>query len=322
MTDETARLGSIAKLYGRHVAVDGVDLGLCSGESVALVGHNGAGKSTLIKLMLGLIRPTRGTVRVLGEDPAAGRAARSRREIGYLPENVAFQPSLTGAEILAFYARLKHQPVSRNAELLERVGIAHAADRRVGTYSKGMRQRLGLAQALLGQPRLLLLDEPTTGLDPDLRRGFYDIMRMLRESGATVLLSSHALAELEAHVDRVIVLHRGRKVADGTIRELRHAAGLPTRLKLRAPPDRIVKMAAALSPPATWRLLAPDTLVVSCAEAEKMQVLRQIGGAPMGVTDIEMELPTLADIYQAIVDRRAPEVAEAPPVPGMRERMR
>ena len=160
---ETVVLRGVSHRYGRQQAVRDVDLTLRAGECVGLVGHNGAGKSTLIKMMLGLVRPTAGSVLVLGEDPAGGAAARARRELGYLPENVALYPSLTGAETLAFYARLKRQPVASNAALLERVGITAAAHRRVGTYSKGMRQRLGLAQALLGNPRALLLDEPTIG---------------------------------------------------------------------------------------------------------------------------------------------------------------
>jgi len=158
------------KCEGKQVAVSDVDLTLRAGECVGLVGHNGAGKSTMIKMMLGLLRPSEGTVRVLGDDPAASASARDRGQLGYLPENVALYPSMTGPETLAFYARLKGQPVSLNTALLEKVGIAGAADRRVGTYSKGMRQRLGLAQALLGDPRVLLLDEPTTGLDPALRQ--------------------------------------------------------------------------------------------------------------------------------------------------------
>src|SRR5579859_627099 len=212
MTDCAATLEGVTKLYGRQAAVEAVDLVLRPGETLALAGHNGAGKSTLIKLMLGLIRPTQGRLAVLGQDPAAGGAASARLEIGYLPENVAFDPAMTGAETLAFYARLKRQPVARNAELLERVGIAKAAAQRVGTYSKGMRQRLGLAQALLGTPRLLLLDEPTSGLDPALRQSFYEIVRALRDQGAAVLLSSHALTEIEAQVDRIVIMNRGRKV--------------------------------------------------------------------------------------------------------------
>ena len=187
MSEEIAILSGVTRRFGKQVAVRCVDLTLRAGECVGLVGHNGAGKSTMIKMMLGLLRPSEGTVRVFGDDPAASASARDRGRLGYLPENVALYPSMTGAETLAFYARLKGQPVSLNAALLEKVGIAGAADRRVGTYSKGMRQRLGLAQALLGDPRVLLLDEPTTGLDPALRQHFYDILRDLRAEGAMVL---------------------------------------------------------------------------------------------------------------------------------------
>ena len=176
----------LSKSYGPIKAVTEASLALGSGETVALVGHNGAGKTTLLKLMLGLVRPSSGRLRVLGDDPAAGEFA-ARRRLGYLPESVSFNTSLTGREILSFYSRLKGWPVARSLNLLDRVGLAPAAARRVGTYSKGMRQRLGLAQALIGEPQLLLLDEPTTGLDPALRLEFYDIIEQLRAGGATVV---------------------------------------------------------------------------------------------------------------------------------------
>ena len=193
----TIELSGVSKSFGPVEAVKDVSFSLKEGEIVALVGHNGAGKTTLIKMMLGLIRPTAGTVKVLGEDPATG-AAEVRTRLGYLPENVSFNPALTGTETLRFYAALKRAGRGQIGELLERVGLAAAAGRRVRTYSKGMRQRLGLAQALLGRPKLLLLDEPTTGLDPASRRDFYRFLDELRDTGSTILLSSHALSELEA----------------------------------------------------------------------------------------------------------------------------
>jgi energy-coupling factor transporter ATP-binding protein EcfA2 len=156
------------------------------GEATALVGHNGAGKTTLIKLLLGLVRPSQGSVSVLGVDPAGRQGAEARRALGFLPENVAFHGAMTGTELMNFYARLKGQPVSRNRDLLARVGLAEAADRRVSTYSKGMRQRLGLAQTLIGDPRLLLLDEPTSGLDPASRAEVFDMIDRLRADGATI----------------------------------------------------------------------------------------------------------------------------------------
>ena len=178
----TVSITGVVKNYRAVRALRDVSFDLVPGRLSALVGHNGAGKTTLIKLMLGLIRADHGTIRVLNEDPAAGEFS-ARRLLGYLPENVAFNAALTGRETLAFYARLKQINPASAWPLLDRVGLMHAADRRVGTYSKGMRQRLGLAQALLGRPRVLLLDEPTTGLDPALRQTFYEILDELRDDG-------------------------------------------------------------------------------------------------------------------------------------------
>jgi Cu-processing system ATP-binding protein len=307
MTAQTIRLEKVSKSYGRLTAVLAVDLGLVAGECVALVGHNGAGKSTLIKLMLGLIRPTGGRVSVLGEDPAGGAAARARRDVGYLPENVSLHPSLTGAETLAFYARLKRQPTARNAELLERVGIADAAGRRVGTYSKGMRQRLGLAQALLGAPKILLLDEPTTGLDPALRKSFYEVVRALRDGGATILLSSHALAELEGQVDRVVIMSRGRKVADGTLSELRRLARRPVTIRLTMPSDQVERLPAVVLPATAWRRVSAGAIEMSCAEDEKAAVVRQLGALPARFEDIEILAPSLDDMYAHFLMREAAE---------------
>lgn len=295
MMDVAVVMLGITRRYGRRDAVRDVDLTLRAGETVGLVGHNGAGKSTLIKIMLGLVRPSAGSVEVLGEDPTAGAAARARRELGYLPENVALQPSMTGFETLAFYARLKGQPVAGNAALLERVGIAAAAHRRVGTYSKGMRQRLGLAQALLGKPRALLLDEPTAALDPALRQSFYEILRDLRRDGAMVLLSSHALAELEGEVDRVVVMNQGRKVADGSIADLRRLAAIRPRIRLRLPcaPRAVANLADAWI---GWSPVSDGVLELSCDEDEVASVLR---GLPATAREIEIIRPSLDDLYAA-----------------------
>ncbi len=293
MSEEMAVLMSVTRRFGRQVAVSGVDLTLRAGECVGLVGHNGAGKSTMIKMMLGLLRPSEGTVRVLGDDPAASASARDRGRVGYLPENVALYPSMTGAETLAFYARLKRQPVSRNAALLEKVGIDGVAHQRVGTYSKGMRQRLGLAQALLGDPRVLLLDEPTTGLDPALRHHFYEILRGLRARGALVLLSTHALAELEGQVDRVVVMNQGRKVADGDLGALRSLAGIRPRIRLRLPraPRAVVNGADAW---ADWTRLEDDVLELACDEDD---IAATLGELPATARHVEIIRPSLDELY-------------------------
>ncbi|MFO1059736.1 MAG: ABC transporter ATP-binding protein [Dongiaceae bacterium] len=297
MSGATVRLEGVVKRYGREIAVGGVDLELAAGACIALVGHNGAGKSTLIKLMLGLIRPTEGRVAVLGEDPAAGLGARARREIGYLPENLALHPAMTAIETLAFYARLKRQPLAGNAALLKRVGLGAAARRRVGTYSKGMRQRLGLAQALLGRPRLLLLDEPTTGLDPALRQHFYEIVRELRDAGATVLLSSHALAELEGQVDRVVIMSRGRKVADGTIHALRRLADRPVRVRVLLP-------GGGAPPGGAWRALGGGRFELASPAAESVGVVRTLADGPAPEA-LEVLPPSLDEIYADFLERKA-----------------
>lgn len=225
-------LDGVVKRYGGRVAVAGVSLSVAPGERLALLGHNGAGKTTLMKLMLGLIPPNEGRLSVLGESPGDVNSP-GRRAIGFLPEAVAFHESMTGAELIRFYGRLKGRNRHEGAELLERVGLTAAATRRVSTYSKGMRQRLGLAQALLGQPLLLLLDEPTSGLDPELRLSFYDIVRERAAAGAAVILSSHVLTELEERTDRIAIMDHGRLVALGTLDQLRDRAGLKVVVQAR-----------------------------------------------------------------------------------------
>jgi len=292
----TIRVREVTKRFGKVDAVRAASFDLQQGETVALVGHNGAGKTTLIKLMLGLIRPTSGSIEVLGDDPAAGQFA-ARRQLGFLPENVAFNPGLTGRETLAFYARLKRQPAFGIAPLLDRVGLTAAADRRVGTYSKGMRQRLGLAQALLGEPRVLLLDEPTTGLDPALRQSFYDTVEELRGRGATVLLSSHALTELEERAGRVIIMNRGIKVADGSLGELRRIARLPTRIRLKVTERGLASLSEWLGPADTWRRINGRTVEVDASPEGKIGLLRRATDETAPVEDLDVVPPTLDQLY-------------------------
>ncbi|WP_454618286.1 ABC transporter ATP-binding protein [Bradyrhizobium cenepequi] len=292
----TVRITDVSKRYGRIDAVSGVSFELSQGEMVALIGHNGAGKTTLMKLMLGLIHPTHGAIRVLGEDPAAGQFS-ARKRLGYLPENVSFDATLTGRETQRFYARLKREPLAKAEQLLDVVGLGAAADRRVGTYSKGMRQRLGLAQALIGLPQLLLLDEPTTGLDPELRQTFYDAIQRLAAEGTTVLLCSHALTELEERAGRVIIMNRGVKVADGSLDELRRLARLPTRIRLK-----VSGLASGEAPP--WlpasvphRRLNGHIVEIDAAPEQKLDLLRRVTAAGTSVEDLDVMSPSLDELY-------------------------
>ena len=276
-----AQWSDVTRRYGDVVAVRDVSLAVNAGEATALVGHNGAGKTTLIKLLLGLVRPDAGTVRVSGVDPAGARGTEARRTLGFLPENV-------------------------NHELLAMVGIADAADRRVSTYSKGMRQRLGIAQALIGEPRLLLFDEPTSGLDPASRVDVFNTIDMLRGSGATVLVCTHALAEVENRVDRVAVMHRGQLLAAGTLDQLREGAVPDVRLRLRMRDGGRdpAQLLAGLPAGSRCTVHTDDTLVLSVPASEKMAALR-ILAATEGVEDIHTATPGLEDLYRHLVGQEA-----------------
>ena len=299
-------LQDAAKRYDRVDAVRGVTLALPPGETTALVGHNGAGKTTLMKLALGLIRPTAGTVRLLGADPAGRAGAALRRQVGFLPESLVLDGGLTGRETLAFLARLKGLPPRAGWPLLERLGLGPAGDRRLATYSKGMRQRVGLAQAFMGTPALLLLDEPTSGLDPDLRADFYRLVGEAKGRGAAVLLSSHALAELEGVADRIALMEAGRLVADGSLAELRRRSGLPSRVWLTMPQARIAALPARLGA----RPAGPDRVEIALLNGAQLPALRELAAVDAGIEDIEIAAPAL-DAVCARLRRAAAETGEA-----------
>ena len=290
-------LDAVSKRYGVREVVRSLSLAIAAGESLALVGPNGAGKTTLMKMILGVTRPSGGTVRVDGRDPMGSGAAALRKRTGYLPENVAFHGAMTGAELLAFYARLKGEPVSTCAPLLARVGLAEAAGQRVRTYSKGMRQRLGLAQALLGHPRLLVLDEPTTGLDPTLREHFYRILAEQHAAGATALVSSHALTEIEGRTDRIAIVKDGRLVVCGTLDELRAKASLPVRIRLMVDPGTAGAVAERVGDGITLERVNDRTVDLHCLNGDKMTVVRRIGALGQPVNDLDIVPPRLDQVY-------------------------
>jgi len=209
----------LRKRYRRQVAVDGVSFTVGRGEVVGLLGPNGAGKTTVIKIMLGLVRPDAGEVLLLGR-PGRDPAARAR--VGYLPELFRYQPWLTAAEVLALHVRLAAAtvPAAERRECLALVGLADRAGDRVGGFSKGMQQRLGLAVALVCRPELVVLDEPTSALDPLGRADVRDLLLSLKDRQVAVLLNSHLIGEVERVCDRVVILDRGRVAAAGTLPEL------------------------------------------------------------------------------------------------------
>ncbi|MDB5303572.1 MAG: hypothetical protein JWM97_1121 [Phycisphaerales bacterium] len=215
-------LKQVAKVYrGRVHALQGIDMHVRRGEVFGLLGPNGAGKSTLVKIMMTVVRPTRAEGTLLG-NPVGHKATLSR--VGYLPENHRFPRYLTGRQTLEFFGALakvdRRTAKRRAAELLETVGMSDWGDQKVSTFSKGMMQRVGLAQALMNDPDLVLLDEPTDGVDPVGRREIRDVMGRLREQGKTVFINSHALTELESICDRVAILIGGQVARQGAIDEL------------------------------------------------------------------------------------------------------
>jgi Cu-processing system ATP-binding protein len=238
------RYEGFVKSYGRVLAVGELDLEVCPGETLALVGPNGSGKSTTLKAAVGLVRPSRGRVLVDGLDAAHGPAARAM--LGYLPQRVSFPEGVTAGETMRFHARLRGAG-TQVEPLLRRVGLADAADRITDGFSGGMRQRLGLAIALLGQPRVLLLDEPSAALDPTGALLVRDLLAEIAAEGATVLLSSHDLAEVEALADRVAIF------ASGGMRALGSVAELETRAGVRGLEDVYRRLAEGLAPVAGVR---------------------------------------------------------------------
>ncbi|MDV7143278.1 ABC transporter ATP-binding protein [Tropicimonas sp. TH_r6] len=290
MTD-ILTIDSASKRRADQLTLDSVSLTLAPGERVALLGHNGAGKSTLMKLILGLTKLDGGTIRIAGAKPGSTAA---RLATAFLPEAVSFHKSLTGRDQLALFARLAGVGTTPVAGLLERVGLADAADRRIGTYSKGMRQRLGLAQVLLGKPAVALLDEPTSGLDPISRQELYAIIDELAAQGTAVLVASHALTEVEARTDRIAILRKGKLVADDTLASLSQRAGLPTRLRIRARHGEADRIAADTG----GQRINGASVELLCAPEAKMDQLRRFAAMSDAVEDIEMTPPRLEDLYR------------------------
>jgi Cu-processing system ATP-binding protein len=292
-----------SKHYGAVHAVDGVDLDVQRGELFGLIGHNGAGKSTLFKMMLGLIPATAGEIAIDGA-PVTGSGFRAvRRKIGYLPENVVLYDNLTGLETLHFFAKLKSVPAAGCGALLERVGLAHAAGRRVREYSKGMRQRLGFAQALLGRPQILFLDEPTTGLDPEAIREFYVILRGLRAEGVTVIITSHILAEIQERVDRLAIMAAGKVQALGTVQALREQMDLPLWFDVRVNEADFTAVRDALGSLPVAAIEAHDGRVaVQVRRESKMAVFAALATLGDRVLDLHVREPSLEDVFFGFSD--------------------
>ena len=293
----------LTKRYGDFVAVDSLDLSVLPGHVFGLLGPNGSGKTTTILMLLGLTEPTEGQVRVLGFDPERQPLSVKSR-VGYLPDQVGFYDDLTARENLIYIAKLnglrRDEAHRRADDALARMGLADVADHPVATFSRGMRQRLGVAEVLLKQPQLIIMDEPTQGLDPEAAREFLEIIRQLRAEGITVLLSSHLLHQVQEVCDHVGLFHRGRMVLEGTVQELaRQVLGSAYRIHLElAEPSEAVEKALA-QVPGIQKVVhrGEGRYELEAQEDRRAQVARAVVEAGGQLLALDVDAPSLDEIY-------------------------
>jgi ABC-2 type transport system ATP-binding protein len=312
---------------GAVVAVDGVDLTVARGEIFGFLGPNGAGKSTTVRMLTTLLRPTAGSATVAGFD-VVSQADAVRRNIGVALQDAAIDPLMTGAELLELQAVLYGIPRAhqraRGAELLERVGLTGAADRRVGTYSGGMRRRLDLALSLIHEPSVLFLDEPTTGLDPMSRIALWEEIRRLNGDGTTVLLTTQYLEEADQLADRVAIIDHGRIVREGEPAALKAEVGSPT-LFVAVDADRLDEARGVLAGFGELRPTAEGTLGVGLDQGASAisTVIRALDDAGIVVHDLQLREPSLDDVFAEATGYRlegAEPAGEAPSPNGRRGR--
>jgi ABC-2 type transport system ATP-binding protein len=299
----------LTKKYGEFTAVDRLDLTIRKGEVFGLLGPNGAGKTTTVLMLLGLTDPTRGVVRVLGHDPTR-EPLTVKRQVGYLPDNVGFYAGMTGRENLRYTARLNglsHRDAdARIDELLAEVRLEDAADKKAGTYSRGMRQRLGIADALVKSPSVLILDEPTIAIDP---AGVEELLallrRLVREHHLTVMLSSHILGQVQSLCDRVGFYSAGRLVASGPLDELSGGSDSPVELEVAVAANPSAIDAVARSVPGVTRV-EPDphldhVRIVSASHDVAAPLATALAAANLPLTHLRRRGTDLLELYRRYV---------------------
>lgn len=305
MTEPVILTTGLTKKYGTFTAVDNLDLEVQPGEVFGLLGPNGAGKTTTILMLLGLTEPTAGKVSVLGLDPAR-QPLKVKSQVGYMPDQVGFYDDLTALENLAYVARLNGLPARQVTRLcneaLVRVGLDQVVHQRVGTFSRGMRQRLGVADVLIKQPRLIIMDEPTSGLDPEASHEFLEMIRSLKAEGITILLSSHLLYQVQAVCDRVGLFNHGVMVLKGTVGELAHRVlGGAYRIEVTAEGDPAA-MQAALSGVAGLTAIqstGANTYVMKADQDLRPEVAQAVVAGGGRLFRLDVQLQSLDDIYEA-----------------------
>jgi daunorubicin resistance ABC transporter ATP-binding subunit len=303
----------LRQTFGDVVALDGLDLEVEAGTVFGLLGPNGAGKTTFVRILATLLRPTAGRASVLGHDVVAEPLA-VRRRIGLAGQFAAVDEELTGRENLEMVGRLYRlsgsEARARAGEVLDRFGLVDAADRRVSTYSGGMRRRLDLGASLTGRPPVILLDEPTTGLDPRTRQELWKTVGELRRDGTTVLLTTQYLEEADRLAQRIAVVDQGRIVAEGTAAELKSTVGTEVLVVRVADPAMVADAAACLAD-----LAAGDEPLVDAAAGEirlavsepgaSGEAVRRLDTRALPIAAVELQQPSLDDVFLTLTGRRA-----------------
>jgi len=299
-------------------AVDGIDLTVSPGEIYGFLGPNGAGKSTTVLMLTTLLPPTAGTARVAGYD-IVREGAKVRSAIGAALQEAALDPLLTGREHMKLQTALQGLPKAdrarRGDELIERVGIADAADRKVGGYSGGMKRRLDLGLALVHSPRILFLDEPTTGLDPSSRADMWsEVARLARDDGVTVFLTTQYLEEADVLADRIAIIDHGEIVARGTPEELKAEIGRPTLEVVPVAPEQRAGVEGVLARFGTTAPASPGAAAVRLrGGAEELAgVVRALDAEDLEVSDFQLHAPTLDDVFLAKTGRKLEEAGDEP----------
>ena len=292
---------NVTKRYGDVVALENITLEIVQGETFGLVGPNGSGKSTLMRLLLGIIKPTEGSVLFDGVSLDTQGWTELRKQIGYMPERVSFYDNLTGIETLEHFARIKGGSVGNIKDVLSKVLSDEALNRKVGGYSKGMRQRINLAQALLNNPALLVLDEPTSGLDPVGVRELYGILDELKRTrDMTIVLSSHILAEIEEKVQRVGIMKEGNIKATGSLEELYRGFNLPLRLVIMLSGDNPSFVEQLKASGLENIVIRDGTLTADLPRYKKMSILSFVLEQKDSFADFSVREPSLEEVFFGI----------------------
>lgn len=304
MNDHLLKVKNVSLSFGKIKAAKNINLEIKKGEFFGLIGPNGAGKTTLFKILLGLLKPDRGQVEFFENDLYESWDRELRSKIGYLPENVILYDYLTGRETLEYFSKLKGVPKTAISEVIETLNINHYMDRKVKEYSKGMRQRLGLAQAILSKPEILFLDEPTSGLDPKGVNDLFTVLFKLKDQGVTLIMTSHILKEVQERVDRLGMIIDGDLKHVGSLQELRSGLELEHTINLYMKKTEELEFIKSLDPKKVSILKKSDSLYsLSFLKDYKEELVAKVLKSSELFEDIEVISPGLDDVFHGIITK-------------------